>query len=159
MRIKFWVLIAAACLGTLPLQAQQSPFPGKWKMNLAKSTFEPGPGPQIPTITLIETMSGGLRMTVTGRNNMTGAEERTIRPAMLDGKDHPISGANTKVYDTLAVTQIDARTWKEVYKKGGEVVRMGRRVISTDGSTMTFVGVGISPGGTFEHNIILYDRQ
>lgn len=140
-------------------QAQQpSPFIGTWKMNLAKSTFAPGPGPATPNLTRIETAPGGITMTVTGRS-ASGQEERTVRPAPLDGKDHPITGRQSSIYDTVAVSQIDSRTWKEVYKKAGEVVRMGRRVISTDDKTMTFVGVGTSPAGRFEHNIIIYERQ
>lgn len=148
------VMLLACTVG----QAQQNPFLGTWKMNLAKSTFAPGPGPATPMTTVVEDIAGGMRMTVLGRN-ASGGEDRTIRPAILDGKDHPITGTNARVYDTLAVTQIDARTWKEVYKKGGEVVRMGRRAVSADGKAMIFVGVGISPGGRFEHSIIHYDKQ
>jgi hypothetical protein len=160
MKANHLTTIALALLFCANSLAQQAnPFNGTWKMNLAKGRIEPGPGPANPITTKIELTPGGMNIIMVSSDSPNEPQRQTIRPAVLDGKDHPVTGPDASIYDTMAVPQIDSHTLKEVYKKGGVVVRMGRRVISADGKTMTFSGVGTGPDGKFGTSITVYDRQ
>jgi len=46
-----FVVITALAAG--PLIAQTNPFIGTWKLNVAKSKFEPGPAPKSQTRTVV----------------------------------------------------------------------------------------------------------
>ena len=43
-------------------------FSGSWKVNLAKSKYDPGPPPKGPNVNKIEAIEGGLKFTNDGVN-------------------------------------------------------------------------------------------
>ena len=108
-------------------QAQQDPFLGTWKENLAKGKYDPGPPPTAPGITKREAMGGGPFKTTTDGVDAQGNKTHTEYTFKLDGKDYGITGS--PLYDMQSSRQIDANTRLTVSKKNGAVVRMIRITI------------------------------
>src|SRR5713101_4470859 len=91
---------------------------GTWKVNLAKSTYDPGPAPKGPNVTKIEADGDGIKVTADGVNAQGQATHVTYS-AKYDGKDYPETG-NPNV-DTISIKRIDANTIETTTKKGGKV--------------------------------------
>lgn len=61
------ILFAAAA------QAQQDPFVGTWKENLAKSKYEPGPPPAQGNPVVITSVANGIKVSTKSPNGQTPA--------------------------------------------------------------------------------------
>ena len=76
------------------LSAQAAdPIVGTWKLNVAKSTYSPGPAPKSITAK-IEAAGEGEKRTADG----VRGDDKPIRleyTAQYDGKDNPITGSPT----------------------------------------------------------------
>ena len=131
-------LILAVCvITTFPSHAfAQGPNPliGTWKVNLAKSTFSPGPPPKSSTRTFTQN-GDGLKFGITIVNADGSASVPTSWAAHFDGKDYP--GVGTPANDTVMITMTDASTLDVTSKKGGKVTGTRRYTVSKDGKTMT----------------------
>lgn len=130
-------------------------FSGNWKMNLAKSKYDPGPPPQGPNFGKIEVIEGGLKFT-NDAVNAEGEPRHNEWSGKFDGKDNPVTGDATR--DTAALKKIDDYTFEIVSKKDGKVVRTTRTVFSRDGKIRTQTGAGTNARGIKTNNIIIYDR-
>ena len=62
---------------------------GTWKLNIAKSKYDPGPPPKNQTIKY-EPSAGGFKFTSEGLDAQ-GQATHTETIAKLDGKDYPVS--------------------------------------------------------------------
>ncbi len=111
---------AASILVLTALAAAQSkdPFVGTWHLNVAKSKYNPGPGPKATTSTY-EMAGKGYKISVK-TEPASGAAQEWSYTTNLDGKDSPITGNNPNA-DTAAAKRIDANTLEIVNKKGGKV--------------------------------------
>ena len=133
-------LFLAGLLGVLvgvvqiALAQSSSPFVGTWKMNVAKSTANPGP-PNKSGTTKIDAAGKGVMYTV---DNVTGSgtKQHWEFTANYDGKDVPVSG-NSPYGDSVAATRINANTMRLVNKKSGKVTATLTVVVSADGKTRT----------------------
>jgi hypothetical protein len=77
--------------------------------------------------------------------------------AQYDGKEYPITGnANA---DTVALKQVNDRTVEATLKKGGKVVTNARRVVSTDGKTLTLTLTGTNAQGQTMRNVQVFEKQ
>ena len=61
--------------------------------------------------------------------------------------------------DMTSLKRIDAHTSELTRKKGGKVVQTARRVISTDGKTMTITTTGVDDKSRTVDNVAVYDKQ
>ena len=129
---------------------------GTWKVNLAKSTYDPGPPPKGPNVTKIEADGDGIKVTADGVNAQGQATHVTYS-AKYDGKDYPETG-NPNV-DTISIKRIDANTIETTTKKGGKVVGTSRVVVSNGGKTRTTTANGTNPQGQKTHAVIVADKQ
>jgi hypothetical protein len=128
---------------------------GTWKLNLAKSTFSPGPGPQNQTRMYIETAQG---VTLSVRTTAANGKETTATLTFKDdGKPYAVSG--NPDYDMVAVTRVDALTVHSTQTKAGATVGSGVRTVSKDGKTLTFAQKGTHAGGAKYDDVLVYDRQ
>jgi len=153
------ILVIALFVVSVPLSmwAQQDTFLGTWKMNIAKSKFDPGPPPKSPTIVKREgAPSGGVKTTVDGVDAQ-GKPTRTEYTAAYDGKDYPVKGSPS--YDSVSLRRIDPNTRLLVNKKVGSVVRMIRQVVSSDGKTLTNVELGVAAQGHSFFYMTVYNKQ
>jgi hypothetical protein len=131
------------------------PVVGTWKLNLAKSTFSPGPAPKSQTRSYAESAQG---MTLTVKTIAAdGKESTTTLTFKDDGKPYPASG--NPDFDKVAVTRVDASTVHSVQTKAGANVGAAVRTVSKDGKTLTFAQKGTHATGQKYDDISVYDRQ
>ena len=131
------------------------PVVGTWKLNLAKSTFSPGPAPKSQTRNYAESAQG---ITVTVKTVAAdGKESTTTLTFKDDGKPYPMSGSPDA--DMVSVKRVDASTVNSTQTKGGAPVATSVRTVSKDGKTLTFSQKGTHANGTKYDDVSVYDRQ
>lgn len=133
-----------------------SPALGTWKLNVAKSTFTPGPGWRSQTRTYSTAPGGGVLISWTG----VGAHGEAMHVrfiSRLDGKDYPMKGSAN--YDTLNAVAVDPFTVKSEEKRDGKVVGVAMRKISADGKVMTITDDGTNRKGEKFSQVLVFDRQ
>ena len=135
--------------------AKPDPFVGTWILNLAKSTFSPGPAPKNQTA-VYAAVEGGYRVTATGIDG-EGKPIKTEYTAKFDGKDYPVTGSMD--YDAVTLKRVDPHSIEFTRKRAGQVVQTGTIVVSTDGKTRTVTVDGTNSGGVKVHNVSVYDRK
>ena len=142
--------------GWVQVSAQASnPRFGTWKLNVAKSKYDPGPAPQSVTMK-IEAAGEGEKSTTEGVN-ATGAPTKTEYTAQYDGKDYAMTGSQNA--DMVSLKRIDARTLERTDKKGEKVVLTSTRVVSEDGKTMTVTTTGTNAQGQAMNNVTVWEKQ
>ena len=130
-------------------------FSASWKLNLAKSKYDPGPPPKGPNVTRIEAVPGGLKFTVDGVN-AEGKPTHFEWTAKFDGKDSPVKGDPNR--DTVALKKINDHTFEVVNKKGGKVTTTARSVVSNDGKTRTVTTTGTNSKGEKVNNVAVFEK-
>jgi hypothetical protein len=133
-----------------------NPIIGTWKLNVAKSTFTPGPGWRSQTRTYRATPGGGVSVDWIG----VGARGEAMHVSFisrLDGKDYPMKGSAN--YDTLNAVRVDALTVKSEEKRDGKVVGIAIRTLSSDGKVMTITDEGTNRKGMKFSQVLVFDRQ
>ena len=155
---KTLLLIAISLFAFSSAWAQQDPFLGTWKQNLAKSKYDPASGtPKAGTTVKREAAGSGYKVTTDGMNAQGAPTHTEYTTATLDGKDYPLKGSAD--YDSVAIKKIDANTIITINKKGGATVRMLRTTVSKDGKTSTSDQVGYNAQGMAFHNVTVFDKQ
>ena len=142
-------------------RAEDNPFVGTWKLNLAKSKFDPGLPVRSRTET-IELAGDALKTSVEivdAEGNYGNVVAETVK---LDGKDYPrtATGRAAKDGDTMALKRVDSYTIEATVKNHGEVVTLIRQVVSKDGKTKTATYLkATNAQGQAVHNVLVFDRQ
>jgi hypothetical protein len=155
MRVLPLLCVVAVLVSTT--SAQIDTRVGTWELNLAMSTFSPGPPPKRQTLTF---QTAGPHWTALLQG--IDASGKPINPDMnnlmisFDGRDHPTS---TLDYDTTAWKRVSANTYEVIRKKAGKVVLTSTNVLSKDGRTMTITTKGHNAAGQAINNIRVYDKQ
>jgi hypothetical protein len=131
------------------------PAVGTWKLNLAKSTFSPGPGPKSQTRIYAESAQG---MTVIVKTTAADGKDSTTNLTYKeDGKSYPASGSPD--FDMVSVTRVDALTVHSTQTKAGATVGNAVRSVSKDGKMLTFAQKGTHAGGGKYDDVSVYDKQ
>jgi hypothetical protein len=157
-----WTLPFVVTLGLVASQASVTSAQGElrvgtWELNLAKSTFSPGPPPQRQTLTFRQ--AGPQWIALLQGVNASG---KPINPDMnnlaitFDGRDHPTA---TVDYDTTAWKRSGANKYEVLRKRAGKVVLTSTNEISIDGKTMTITTKGVDANGQPVHNVRVYDKR
>jgi hypothetical protein len=174
--------VSRAALGIIlalsgsPLAVQEAdPLVGTWVLNVAKSTFSPGPPPQSESRTYVmeeqkTTLTARdvteprtymlVRKEITATSSGVDADGKaTTREWTIgyDGKDHPVTGDPD--VDMLTLTRIDALTVALTLKRGGRVVITGMQAISRNGKVMTVTTNGVNAKGQTISNVAVFDKQ
>lgn len=144
-----WILSAPA-----PAQAADT-IVGTWTLNVAKSTYSPGPPPKSLTVKF-EAAGEGIKST-SDTVAADGSSSHAEYTANYDGKDYPLKGV--KDADTVSLKRIDASNSVRTDKKAGKVVRTYTRKLSADGKTMTATITGTDDQGRAINNTVLLERQ
>jgi hypothetical protein len=141
------------------LHGQTTPQPpqdlllGTWRLDLAKSTYVPGPPPRSETRTYARD-GDGVKGTIR-RQRADGRKEVIEYRADFD-HEYPVTG--TEAYDTIRLKRIDARTAEVVLSHAGRVYGRARRVISEDGLTLT-IAFRQGDRETFTNNVAIYRKE
>ena len=148
--------------GTWLAVAQQStpildfdPAIGAWELDLAQSSFKPGPPVRSQTRTYTQT-ADGVHFVLEGIS-ATGAPMHTEYTARTDGKDYPLVGAG--ITNSIALTRVNAVRTDGVEKQDGRVVYAVKRIVSTDGRTMTITVDGKNAKGDSVANVLVFRRR
>ncbi len=142
------MLVALALWLPLAL-ASDDAFLGTWKLNLAKSKFDPGPPPKGMTITI----DPGGKVSVlheTPEGPMTWSY--TANP----GGEAAITGMENA---TVVEKRVDDRTIEHTWNLGEHGKMNGKGVLSKNGKTMTYTLSGTNPKGQNVHNVEVYEKQ
>jgi hypothetical protein len=130
---------------------------GTWKLNLAKSIWEPGPPPTSLTVTR-EQVGDAVKHTIeiVAAN---GDRKTIVETPKYDGKDYPRTGVAATDPDTVALKRLDANTVEETLKKAGRVFQTARQVVSKDGKVITTTLIGTNASGQRVRHVLVYDKQ
>lgn len=149
--------VVVACVATVASIAAQSPNAhiGTWRVNVAKSTYNPGPAPQSQTVKY-EAWEGGLKLTSDGMD-AKGAKTHAEYAAKFDGKPYPFKGNPNA--DMITLKQVDPRTIETSWTLRGKPTITSRSTISADGKTRTITQTGTGADGQKVNNTVVYERQ
>jgi hypothetical protein len=118
---RFLALIPVLMVFVVNTAAQSQsaePWLGTWKVDLAKSTYSPGPKPPGPGSVRIERAGGSTKTTIEGTDPQ-GQPIRTETVWAFDGKDHPVKGGPAANM-TAAYKRVDDRTFEVATKMDGK---------------------------------------
>jgi hypothetical protein len=155
-------LFVAVCLAwgfLLALSAAayaQDPNVGSWKVDSAKSKYNPaGLAPKSVTVKS-SAVGKGLNVVVDVVDN-TGKPLHYEYTVTYDGQDVPVKGDPGR--DTTAMKRIDDLTFEQTNKKGGKVTTVSRLVYAKDGKSRTQTTTGVNPQGDKINNTVVWVRQ
>lgn len=152
------MLVAVAFLvGSSPLLAQSNPLVGTWKLNTAKSKFDPGPGPKSLTRT-VEAQGEGVKYTFDG----VSADGKPLSygfSVQFDGKDNPINGSMPSGADTISAKRLNPNEFEATLKKAGKVIGTSKVTVSKDGKVTTVESKGTNAAGVKTHDVQVFDKQ
>ena len=152
-------VVLTLVVSVMSLSAQErDPRIGTWKLNVAQSTYDPGPPPQSITRTYEDRGGGVTFVTVEGIN----AQGNPIFMQMtqkMDGKDYPIAEIGVQTVGTISEKLVDAYTMEFIDKRGGKVTSTGTRTVSKDGKTLTIRLKGTNAQGQPSSFVAVYEKQ
>jgi hypothetical protein len=140
-----------------PVLAQEDPFLGTWKLNLAKSKFIPGPARKSET-RMVESSPKGMKVSVK-RVNADGSTHEFEYTSNLDNKPYPIVGDGPEGADSIAANLTSPNTIHSTLKKGTKVIVTSTLTVSADGKVLTITSKGTQADGTSFSNVAVYDKQ
>ncbi len=161
VRIIAVVLAAGALSGQLAVMAAQGPLPGlemdpivgTWDLDLAASTFMPGPPPR-SELRVYEAEHEGIKAIVV----TTYADgRRTTFQYVTSYNDVTANVTGSETSDAVRMKKVDAYTAEAVLSLGGRVVGQTSRVVARDGQTMTITLRRTAP--TAVTNVTVYRRR
>ena len=156
-----FLVSSVACLGLSAFLsgaavAQSDPQVGVWRLNVAKSTYSPGPAPKSAT-TRIEAAGAGTKVVV-DQVMTDGTTRHWEFTANYDGKDSAVTGNNPDA-DMVARTRTDPNTVQTISKKGGKATTSQTSAVSSDGKTRTVTTTGVGANGQKVNNVAVYEKQ
>jgi hypothetical protein len=151
---KVFIGIATLIVATVAGAQTADPVVGTWKLDVAKSTYKPGPAPKSATV-LVEPAGKGIKVSVDAVS-ADGSPSKWGFTTQRDGKEVPVTG--NPVYDTATTTQESPTAGTTVYRKGGKVVVTTKLAVSADGKTMTLTSTGTDAKGQAIHNVTVYTK-
>ena len=158
MKLRVLAFVCFAAVVAAPLFAQDNPFLGTWKLNVAKSKFEPGPAPKSLTRT-ITAEGGGAKYSFEG----VAADGSPVSYSFVtnyDGKDASVTGTGTPGgADAITLKRIDAHKTEGALKKGGKEIGKVVAEVSKDGKVATVKAKGKTTDGKVFSTDSVYDKQ
>lgn len=156
----FVVLSVVALLSSVVVGADM--FSGTWKLNVAKSKYNPGPAPASGT-TILSSVDGGLKFVVDGVT-ADGKKTHSEYTFKFDGKDYPqkpmLDGkSDPNGADMISARKVDDYTYETTAKLKGKVFTVTKVVVSKDGKTRTNTATGKNAQGQTVSNTVVYEKQ
>jgi hypothetical protein len=127
---------------------------GTWKLNVAKSKYSPGPGPQSQTIVISGTDAA--RKIVVDLTPASGAAGHWEVSGGA-GTELPVVGTNANA-DHYVFSRVDATTLVAQYMRDGKPTIKQTAVVSADSKTLTVTGTGTDAQGRTVNNVAVYDK-
>jgi hypothetical protein len=148
-------VVAACALAVNAAARAQAPDPlvGTWKLDLAKSSYKPGPAPK--SVTVVIEAAGGKALKIAVDAVMADGPMKWGYTNARDGKETPVTGNPN--YDAVKVTQVSSTEGTIQYMKGGKPSLVAKT--SVKDKTMTVTTTGTDSAGQSVHNVAVYTRQ
>ena len=150
-------VVAACALAMNVTSTAQAPDPlvGTWKLDVAKSTYKPGPAPKSTTVVISPAEGKALKIAVDAE--MPDGPMKWSYTNTRDGKETPVTGNPN--YDAVKVTQVSLTEGTIQYMKGGKPSLTAKTSVSKDGKTLTVTTTGTNAAGQAVHNVAHYTKQ
>jgi len=127
---------------------------GTWTLNVAKSTYSPGPAPKSMTLTYTVT-DGGLKI-VAHLVPADGPEQHWDMTLKSDGKDYPVTGHPNA--DSISHQGVQDGKTHSTFKKGGKVTAVNVRTLSADAKMLTIESKGTDEKGRPMHTVQVFEK-
>jgi hypothetical protein len=134
--------------------AQGNPFVGTWKLNVAKSKYDPGPPPKSQT----RTWDASGKVSVKGIN-AAGKPVSYGYPIKEDGKEYPTVGAIPNGADQISSNKFAPNTVEVHFMRGGKPAETTTFAVSKDGKTLTISAKGSNPDGSPFNNVTVWEKK
>jgi hypothetical protein len=162
-RVSVASVIAATVIGlaagSAALAQARDPLMGTWKLNRAKSSFNPGPAPVSRTMKFEPAAGDGVRHHIeTYVNNGSGTDEGvhiTQYTAAFDGKDNAIQGS---ALDTVSLKRLNPRSIERTGKVAGAAIETQTWNVSADGKVLTVTTKGSNDDGNYGR-VEVFEKQ
>ncbi len=129
-----------------------TPFTGTWKLNPAKSVFNPGP--PFRSFTLTFTPDG------TRHLDLVHADGQPFKAALPWSDGHEVSVQTAQGTSTLkATSKIQGREFRDTWKDNGRIIEKVHGVLSPNGKTLTITVDGTDNQGHTYINRLYFDKQ
>lgn len=149
--------LAASLMLCVGVAAQGTdPMNGVWKLNVAKSTFSPGPAPKEMTAT-IESDGPGRKVSVTGTAG-DGSPVKWGYTGNFDRKENKVTGTNPDA-DVVMLRRLSPRSTRTTYKLAGKQTLVNGISVSEDGKTLAVAQSGVNGKGQTVKNNLVFDKQ
>jgi hypothetical protein len=149
--------VSTVVLAGTALAQAADPQVGTWKLNVAKSKFDPGPAPTSMTRTVVA-QGNGVKYSFEG----VGADGKPVAynfSVNFDGKDNPIMGSMPAGADTISAVRKGDSSFEATLKKGGKVIGTSKVTVSKDGKVTTVETHGTTAAGAKQHDVQVYEKQ
>jgi hypothetical protein len=152
--------IAAAALCAIALGAGTAAqttdsLVGTWKLDVAKSTYKPGPMPKSATA-VITAAGQGIKVAVEAAMP-DGSTMSWGYTTPGDGKEAQVTGH--PAYDAATATKTSPTEGTIVYSKAGKPVARAKTVVAKDGKTMTVTTTGTDAKGQAINNVAVFTKS
>jgi hypothetical protein len=135
-------------------RAADDPISGTWKVNLAKSKYDPGPAPKSLTATI--TVENDTENFMSEGVDAAGSATHSMFTAKIGGPDAPVTGI--PYADTVSVKRVTPTHVVVTMKKGGKVTMTVHVVVAADGKSRRVTYSGTNQDGKAVHDVVVYDR-
>ncbi len=131
------VVFIALLARPVPASAQsvksEDPLLGTWQLNVAQSTYKPGPAPRAQT-RIYKKHRFGIEATV--KTIQADGRSTTVQSVYdYDQQEHPVTGSED--VDAIVVTRTSAQAYGATFSHAGQSMGTLERIISSDGRRMT----------------------
>jgi hypothetical protein len=148
--LSWLVLLLVSTVGLVAQTDHTTAFTGTWKLNVAKSTFNPGPAPQSVTVT--NAPDG----TFTAESVEAQGKPIQWSHAWSGGAEVPIDG----IENATILSKVRGHTLDETMKIGGKTAETVHAVVSPNGRTMTTtIDATTDHQGGSMHNVLILEKQ
>jgi hypothetical protein len=148
-----FLVLSAAALAAQGARDEHDQLIGVWTLNVARSTYSPGPAPKSETRAYVR--DGKDVQGTIERVFADGRREHIEYTANFD-REYPVTG--TSDYDHVILKRIDPRTAEAVLSHAGRVFGTARRTISSDGKSMTITFTREGLTGPAVRNVAFYTK-
>ena len=146
---------ALAVAGVAVGAAAADPVVGTWTLNVAKSTFNPGPALKSETRTYTQG-DDGISVTVNGvrADGSALSQQSTFK---YDNKAYLWSGSADN--DSVSLKRVNGSTVTAVLMKAGKKIGTSTRTISGHGKVLTLSSKVTDADGKANTNVLVFDKQ
>jgi hypothetical protein len=140
-------------------QSKDDPSLGTWRLNVAKSTFTPGPPIKGDTRSY-EVNDDGWLIVTTETIQPDGRHTGVRFAARFDGRAYPQIGRFAPTVTLITYEPVDKLTLKYTQRDAsGKIVSTNTRTVSADGKTMSIEQRSMDANGRPVVNVELFERR